>query len=123
MSIVIASAALIASDQAVAIAKETACKLQLSTYNAAEATVQQMKEYSSCVHLLHPDDMTSPERLVAKLLILIMFLGAGVGVYLNRNAGCPIEGPVVGALLGFCVTSIGLLLLGGFLCAVQFLFS
>ena len=119
MSTAIAAAALIGSNQAVAIAKETACKIQVSTYNAAEATVHQMKEYSSCVHLLHPEDMSSPERLVTKLLIIIVFLGMGVGAYLNRRS----DGAVVGAVFGFCLTGVGLILLYGFLGAVQFLFS
>ena len=123
MSTALATTALVISMNAAELAKETACKMQLVTYNAAGATIQQMKEYAGCVTLLYPNEVTSTELLVTKLAVLLLLIGTGLGIYFKYDKRLGVESIVTGAFVGL-IAALSMIMATGFLiAAVRFLFS
>lgn len=94
-------------------AKRIACEGLMNTYNGQTASVQQMRDYSDCVRLLHPVDHTGMRGIVA-ILLLAVIVGAAFGVY-KRNtwyAG-KFEGAFMGSILGLVGALITLVIIAG----------
>lgn len=106
-TIVMSSVAAASAAQASAAASRArfeSCKMTITQFDSKTATVEQMREYSSCVENNLPAPLDSGFTLMIKIFIvlgLVGLLGGFVAAYRDRWSG--IEGyillPIVGAIL------------------------
>lgn len=108
----------------VAKAHDEACKVTIQTYEAHTATVEQMRDYASCVNRLHPSEMTGGEVIALKIIIVLVLTGAVIGCIKPPFAhGQPdLEDRVMGFVVGAIATACGLLVIGPICAAIEFLF-
>ncbi len=67
-------------------ARVAACTATIPLYEPKTATVEQMREYASCVQVLYPEQ-TSPGLIVAlKVAFVIVLVSAAIGAW--RGDGC-----------------------------------
>ncbi len=86
-SIAISSAALASSaaaNSAASAAKKTACMSYIQNYKAETATVEEMREYASCVERLHPNELSDGGIIAVKVLIVAAIVGIFIGAYQAR---------------------------------------
>lgn len=110
------AAALAQSSAAVAAAQEakrTACEGFMPTFDAKTASVEAMRRYADCVDLLYAEPLTDAQTLVLKLVLVACFIGGGVGAWVGWDDGFNgVVGPILGFLVGFVMTGVGLLIIG-----------
>lgn len=83
-----------------------------------------MQQYSECVHLLYPQELSGGSVLLLKLLFVLSLIGAVYGGYLStRIRGWEWFEIVMGGLCGFAVTGGGLVLIGLLIGGIGWLFS
>lgn len=87
------------------------CEASVKGYEHNSATAAQMIDYSKCIQLLHPVDADA-FILVMKACVLLVLLGAVVGVFIERDK-------VIGAGIG----ALGGMTLAITIMAIAFLFS
>lgn len=102
-------------------AKKTACASYIKSYNAQTATVQEMREYASCVHRVYGrgEPLSGGEIGAIKLAILVFFVAwvlSGYKLYREDGLGVSIG-------IGFCLAAIITLGLALVASAAGFLFS
>lgn len=106
-------------------AKDANCCVIISKFSPKEASIKEMKEYSSCVDRLYPEisEMTQGETIFVKVSILCAIIGVVIGVYKGyKNYGDVLSGVTVGVFgcfIGAMTPSIILLTIS----AIMFLFS
>jgi len=100
-----ATSANIAAQQAAESAARAECIAYVPTYKHAGATLEQIHYYAYCAKKLYPEPHESDRTVIImfKVALILIFIGAGAGAYLNRDDS---DGPFIGALYG----SVGMLL-------------
>ena len=100
-----ATSANIAAQQAAESAARAECIAYVPTYKHAGATLEQIHYYAYCAQKLYPEPHESDRTVIImfKVALILIFIGAGAGAYLNRDDS---DGPFIGALYG----SVGMLL-------------
>lgn len=100
-----ATSANIAAQHAAESAARAECIAYVPTYKHAGATLEQIHYYAYCAEKLYPQphDVDRNDVIIFKVALILIFIGAGVGAYLNRD---DYDGPFIGALYG----SVGMLL-------------
>ena len=100
-----ATSANIAAQQAAESAARAECIAYVPTYKHAGATLEQIHYYAYCAQKLYQEPHESDRTVIImfKVALILIFIGAGVGAYLNRDDS---DGPFIGALYG----SVGMLL-------------
>ena len=69
-------------------------------YQNDAASEQEMRQYASCVQLLHPEPVSDPQAtLLLKAAIVLVFMGMGVGVWWFKR-----DGENTGLAIGYGVT-------------------
>lgn len=104
-----------------AAARRTACEAIELTFVNQGSDVAGRVQFANCVHLLHPDDLSSSSRLVLKILLVLFFaLWAGSAVLFKRGDWNDwAESLIYGFITAFVTYAAG----GALLLAVLFLFS
>jgi len=99
-----ATSANIAAQQAAESAARAECIAYVPTYKHAGATLEQIHYYAYCAKKLYPEPHESDRTVIImfKVALILIFIGAGAGAYLNRDDS---DGPFIGALYG----SVGML--------------
>lgn len=125
-SVAIATTASIQANQAsIAASKahDMQCRLVVQGFDNKTATVQQQKEFASCVQRLNPEPMAGGEVIFIKVWIAIVFISMAVGGYKGYKDEWSSVSVGVGVFLGFCFGFMaGLILLVGFV-SIAFLFT
>ena len=100
-----ATSANIAAQQAAESAARAEFIAYVPTYKHAGATLEQIHYYAYCAKKLYPEPHESDRTVIImfKVALILIFIGAGAGAYLNRDDS---DGPFIGALYG----SVGMLL-------------
>lgn len=62
-------------------ARVTACQAFVPNYHHAEATVEQRQAYAGCISLLHPQEVTGSGLIAIKVLVVLVFVGIGFGLW------------------------------------------
>lgn len=112
-ALAISSAALsqstIASMRA-AEARRSACVSFVKGYQNDAASEQEMRQYASCVRLLHPEPVSDPHAtLMLKAAIVLVFMGMGIGVWwCMRDGYRSVQDFFYGAVIGASCAGAGL---------------
>jgi hypothetical protein len=126
VSLAIAAGASAQASAASEIARKAECTAKEAAFQPTTATVEQKRDYASCVYTLHGsgEPMDPWTALLLKICVFLVFCGAGVGLfaaYKDDWAG-PFEYgfyPIAGA----AITAAALFVLGLAVVGVGFLFS
>lgn len=126
MSIAATAAAVSAAATAAANeAARKACVAMVGGYEHAAATVAEMQHYADCIDRLHPAAMSEGAVFGWKIVVVLIFVGAVVGVVRNRND--PDLGPVgavcLGAFMGAALSALAMASMAAIWAGVRFLFS
>lgn len=92
------TAALIAQQQA-AEAARIACQAMMPGYAHQGATIEQMHAYAQCVGRLYPEPMATGETAVIKVAIVLIFVGMGIGAWLERREYNGLMGALMGGIV------------------------
>ena len=111
--------ALIAQQQADHAAK-VACEVMMPAYTHQGASIEQMHNYADCVGRLYPVAMSSDSVIWLKVAIVLLFVGAIVGAWREKNT---YDGPIHGAFFGLIVVLLSEVVIFLILAALVFLFS
>lgn len=107
-------------------AERRACEGIVGNFDAHGATVEAMRIYADCVDLLHPDPMTGDQVSLLKYFLIACFIGSGVGIWWCNNDDFidhTIGDTIMGFILGFVGTGLGLFLIGLVIAAIAFIFG
>ena len=108
-----ASMAAIAAASAADAAKSARCAVVLRQYDPSVATVEQMREYASCVRHIYGTGGRAADAQIFALILLVAVLAGAVGGAI-WGARDEYTGPLVGALLGILVCCGAVFALGIF---------
>jgi hypothetical protein len=110
-------------------ARVTACEAMVSGYRHETASESQMREYASCVGVLHPAPITAGEEVWLKVgvaILLASFFGGGAwGWWTGSGSGLgeDVMNTVMGALFGLLMAALGIASVAGVTFGVRFLLS
>lgn len=96
-----AASAAAANSAAIDARKRAECAESMPKFAHETASVSERQVYANCVDLIHPQEMTGPEVIVAKIVIVLAFVGAGIGArfgWLNFIVSRPLDAVVCGGL-------------------------
>ncbi len=122
--IAVASAASANAGVAASRARDAECVAKMGQFQPATATVQQQRDYASCVHRLHGDGepMDAGAVIGLKVVVLASFVCAAGGAVWgwDEEGG---SGAFMGALVGAVAPWFAALVLALAVAGLQFLFS
>jgi hypothetical protein len=112
VGIAIGSSMHASSSSAAREAKTIACKTFVGDYNASTATVQEAKQYASCVDFLYPSPVQ--ELFWVKMIMLSFLLFAVCGGIWGRIVE---NDTSLGVISGICIWTVSavVLVIGGFI--------
>lgn len=125
-SIAIASGASAQAAAASARAAKAECIANMGNYDPKTATVQQQRDYASCVFRLHGDGepMDAGAAIALKAVILLSFVGAGIGAWIGyRDSYDDWLMAVAGGFFGAAAPWLGAFILALAAAGLSFLFS
>ncbi len=85
-------------------------------YEHDRATVTEMREYAVCIDRLHPAPLEPGDLMLWKIVVAVLLIGMVAGIvreWRDSLSGGPIEATLMGAAMGLCVSSGGVLLVAG----------
>lgn len=85
-------------------ARTAECKLMEQVFDAKAATVQQKRDYASCIDNLYPSEMSNGVEVGLKVTFVICLLGAVYGFSRARD----LDEKVIFTFFGFVVPAIAI---------------
>ena len=127
-SLAITSAANTQAAIANAAAREAArkaCMAYVRGYEHDQATVTEMREYAGCIDRLHTAPLEPGDLMAWKIIVAALLIGMAVGVVREwrDSYNGPIYAVVIGALMGLCVSGLGVVLVAGIWFGAKLLLS
>lgn len=69
------------------------CKITVAQYDSRTATIEQAKDYASCINTLHPSALSGPDLVIFKAIFVVALLcGIGGAVSEWRSRWSDIQG-------------------------------
>lgn len=79
--------AITAANQASQAKKQVCRDATIPNFNNTTATIEQRQQFADCVRLMHPDQMTGGEVLLAKIFIVAALIGVCLGIWAGKRDG------------------------------------
>lgn len=123
-AIAISSAASASAAAASARARKAECMVRLEQYDVKTATVEQARDYASCVYTLHGsgEPLDPASAMLLKICIILVLAGAAVGGYRGWNYDGLI-GAFFFTIGAATITAAALFAVGVAALGINFLFS
>jgi hypothetical protein len=104
-----------------------ACAAMVVSYEHSRATVDEMRDYASCIQKLHPEPLDGSQLITVKVAILVILFSIAAGIILVRRddegrSGW-VETSILGACMGLMAGIGGIMATAAIWFGVKFLFT